>query len=73
MLHVRPRKRSRPEEAGASGHEQAKFVDVRIFLVERKMGSSRRRFLTQLARSKGFIVEDILRLEKAWHFFVVSC
>ncbi|XP_072247530.1 DNA nucleotidylexotransferase [Leuresthes tenuis] len=60
MLHVRPRKRSRPEEASAPGHEQAKFVDVRIFLVERKMGSSRRRFLTQLARSKGFIVEDIL-------------
>ncbi|XP_041865513.1 DNA nucleotidylexotransferase [Melanotaenia boesemani] len=56
----RPRKRPRPEEASISRHDEAKFLDVRIFLVERKMGSSRRTFLTQLARSKGFIVEDIL-------------
>ncbi|KAM4729499.1 DNA nucleotidylexotransferase [Anableps anableps] len=64
MFHAavapRPRKRSRPEEGGFSRREEAKFQDVRIFLVERKMGRSRRSFLTQLARSKGFIVEDIL-------------
>ncbi|XP_015236027.1 PREDICTED: DNA nucleotidylexotransferase isoform X1 [Cyprinodon variegatus] len=55
----RPKKRSKPE-AGFSRREEARFQDVRIFLVERKMGRSRRSFLTQLARSKGFIVEDIL-------------
>lgn len=72
MFHApivpRVRKRSRPAEAAARGHEEVKFEDVRLYLVERKMGRSRRSFLTQLARSKGFIVEDVLRLEKACHF-----
>ncbi|KAM3606837.1 uncharacterized protein V6R79_024164 [Siganus canaliculatus] len=54
------RKRSRPAEAIAPRCEEVKFEDVRLYLVERKMGRSRRSFLTQLARSKGFIVEDIL-------------
>uniref|UniRef100_A0A3B4ZJL6 DNA-directed DNA/RNA polymerase mu n=2 Tax=Stegastes partitus TaxID=144197 RepID=A0A3B4ZJL6_9TELE len=64
MFHTpvapRPRKRSRSTEAGVLRHEEVKFEDVRLHLLERKMGSSRRRFLTQLARSKGFIVEDAL-------------
>uniref|UniRef100_A0A3B4YYZ8 DNA nucleotidylexotransferase n=1 Tax=Seriola lalandi dorsalis TaxID=1841481 RepID=A0A3B4YYZ8_SERLL len=64
MFHTpiapRVRKRSRPAEAGAPRREGVKFEDVRLYLVERKMGCSRRSFLTQLARSKGFIVEDIL-------------
>ncbi|XP_022599649.1 DNA nucleotidylexotransferase [Seriola dumerili] len=64
MFHTpiapRVRKRSRPVEAGAPRREGVKFEDVRLYLVERKMGCSRRSFLTQLARSKGFIVEDIL-------------
>uniref|UniRef100_A0A673C511 DNA-directed DNA/RNA polymerase mu n=1 Tax=Sphaeramia orbicularis TaxID=375764 RepID=A0A673C511_9TELE len=51
---------SKPAEAGVPRHEEVKFEDIRLYLVERKMGSSRRGFLTQLARSKGFIVEDIL-------------
>uniref|UniRef100_A0A3Q1I5L4 DNA nucleotidylexotransferase n=1 Tax=Anabas testudineus TaxID=64144 RepID=A0A3Q1I5L4_ANATE len=64
MFHApivpRVRKRSRPAEAGVARHEAVKFEDVRLYLVERKMGSSRRSFLTQLARTKGFIVDDIL-------------
>ncbi|KAF3708582.1 DNA nucleotidylexotransferase [Channa argus] len=64
MFHIpivpRVRKRSRPAEAGVARCEEVKFEDVRLYLVERKMGSSRRSFLTQLARSKGFIVDDIL-------------
>uniref|UniRef100_A0A671V0L5 DNA nucleotidylexotransferase n=1 Tax=Sparus aurata TaxID=8175 RepID=A0A671V0L5_SPAAU len=56
----RARKRSRPADATVSGREGVKFEDVRLYLVERKMGRSRRSFLTQLARSKGFIVEDVL-------------
>ncbi|XP_036071402.1 DNA nucleotidylexotransferase isoform X3 [Oryzias melastigma] len=55
-----PRKRLRSEEAPLAGSEKAAFGDVHIFLVERKMGRSRRSFLTQLARSKGFVVEDVL-------------
>ncbi|XP_051896913.1 DNA-directed DNA/RNA polymerase mu isoform X2 [Pristis pectinata] len=37
---------------------EVKFGEVGIFLVERRMGSSRRRFLTELARKKGFRVEE---------------
>uniref|UniRef100_A0A3P8QCJ1 DNA-directed DNA/RNA polymerase mu n=1 Tax=Astatotilapia calliptera TaxID=8154 RepID=A0A3P8QCJ1_ASTCA len=64
MFHTpivpRTRKRSRPAEASAPRRERVKFEDVRLYLVERKMGRSRRSFLTELARSKGFIVEDVL-------------
>uniref|UniRef100_A0A668ULF9 BRCT domain-containing protein n=1 Tax=Oreochromis aureus TaxID=47969 RepID=A0A668ULF9_OREAU len=64
MFHApivpRARKRSRPAEASAPRREGVKFEDVRLYLVERKMGRSRRSFLTELARSKGFIVEDVL-------------
>ncbi|KAF1376053.1 hypothetical protein PFLUV_G00226630 [Perca fluviatilis] len=66
MFHApivpRVRKRSRPAEADVPRREEVKFEDVRLYLVERKMGRSRRSFLTQLARSKGFIVEDVLRV-----------
>ncbi|XP_031730976.1 DNA nucleotidylexotransferase [Anarrhichthys ocellatus] len=62
----RARKRSRPAEAGVPRRQEVKFEDVRVYLVERKMGSSRRSFLTQLATSKGFIVEDVLS-EKVTH------
>ncbi|XP_058877185.1 DNA-directed DNA/RNA polymerase mu-like isoform X3 [Acipenser ruthenus] len=37
-----------------------RFPGVEIFLLERRMGSSRRAFLTQLARRKGFRVQDTL-------------
>lgn len=67
-LAPRVRKRSRPEEPAGPGREEVKFEDVRLYLVERKMGRSRRSFLTQLARSKGFIVEDALRLGKSLPF-----
>uniref|UniRef100_A0A672HE29 Deoxynucleotidyltransferase, terminal n=1 Tax=Salarias fasciatus TaxID=181472 RepID=A0A672HE29_SALFA len=45
---------------GVPGREEVRFQGVRLYLVERKMGRSRRSFLTQLARSKGFMVEDVL-------------
>ncbi|XP_028983427.1 DNA nucleotidylexotransferase [Betta splendens] len=54
------RKRPRPAEAGGAGRQEVKFGDVRLYLVERKMGLSRRSFLTRLARSKGFIVDEAL-------------
>ncbi|XP_049592186.1 DNA nucleotidylexotransferase isoform X1 [Syngnathus scovelli] len=63
MFHaaIRPcvRKRSKAASVGGPKHS-VKFKEVRLYLVERKMGSSRRSFLTQLARSKGFIVDDHL-------------
>ncbi|RXN02050.1 DNA nucleotidylexotransferase [Acipenser ruthenus] len=39
---------------------EMKFREKGIFLIERKMGSSRRQFLTNLARKKGFRVEDMI-------------
>ncbi|XP_041722248.2 DNA nucleotidylexotransferase-like [Coregonus clupeaformis] len=56
----RVKKRPRPVEAGARSQEEVKFNEVTVYLVERKMGSSRRSFLTNLARSKGFKVEYVL-------------
>uniref|UniRef100_A0AAY4ELW3 DNA-directed DNA/RNA polymerase mu n=1 Tax=Denticeps clupeoides TaxID=299321 RepID=A0AAY4ELW3_9TELE len=53
-------KRSRPGEAHGQGSHEVRFTKVTIYLVERRMGRSRRRILTNLARSKGFYVEDIL-------------
>ncbi|XP_034040877.1 DNA nucleotidylexotransferase [Thalassophryne amazonica] len=64
MLHARTvpfvKKRPRSVDTGVHGRDGVKFQDVKLYLVERKMGHSRRSFLTQLARSKGFIVEDVL-------------
>uniref|UniRef100_UPI00398EADFE DNA-directed DNA/RNA polymerase mu n=1 Tax=Pristiophorus japonicus TaxID=55135 RepID=UPI00398EADFE len=40
------------------GGTAVKFGEVGIFLVERRMGSSRRSFLTELAQKKGFRVEE---------------
>ncbi|KAI7805152.1 Dntt protein [Triplophysa rosa] len=54
-------KRRRPEAtSGSRGHEEVKFRDVTLYLVERRMGKSRRTFLSNLARSKGFCVDDSL-------------
>lgn len=47
-------------EANGSG-TTVKFPQIVIFLVERKMGASRRVFLSQLGRSKGFKVEELYR------------
>lgn len=66
------RKRPKPAEAGVPGNGEVMFKDVRLYLVERKMGRSRRNFLTQLARSKGFIVEDVLRLGQNLDFQLVA-
>ncbi|XP_075072280.1 DNA nucleotidylexotransferase [Mixophyes fleayi] len=40
---------------------EVKFKDVVLFLVERKMGTSRRNFLMELARKRGFQIENELR------------
>lgn len=39
------------------------FRDITIFIVERKMGMTRRTFLMDLARRKGFRVENEFRYE----------
>ncbi|XP_072913645.1 DNA-directed DNA/RNA polymerase mu isoform X2 [Hemitrygon akajei] len=43
---------------GSNPKDRVRFSEVGIFLVERRMGASRRRFLTELARKKGFRVEE---------------
>ncbi|KAM9841051.1 DNA-directed DNA/RNA polymerase mu [Aulostomus maculatus] len=45
-------------EAGSSGEGGSKFPQVILFLLERKMGSSRRAFLSGLGRTKGFLVTE---------------
>lgn len=40
------------------------FNEIIIFIVERKMGTTRRMFLMDLARKKGFRVENELRYDK---------
>uniref|UniRef100_A0A4W4ELA6 DNA nucleotidylexotransferase n=1 Tax=Electrophorus electricus TaxID=8005 RepID=A0A4W4ELA6_ELEEL len=64
MLQATPwtllRKRRQPEVTCAHPKQETKFRDVIMYLVERRMGKSRRMFLTSLARSKGFCVEDTL-------------
>ncbi|TRY65630.1 hypothetical protein DNTS_009868 [Danionella cerebrum] len=54
------RKRKCPEVSLARRDEKVQFRDVRVYLVERRMGRSRRTFLSNLAWSKGFCVDDTL-------------
>ncbi|XP_054427390.1 DNA-directed DNA/RNA polymerase mu isoform X1 [Pteronotus mesoamericanus] len=51
------RRRGRVEDPGSSS-SAVRFPGVAIYLVEPRMGRSRRAFLTRLARSKGFRVLD---------------
>ncbi|KAM6902974.1 DNA-directed DNA/RNA polymerase mu [Xenentodon cancila] len=44
---------------GNTGNDRTRFPQVVLFLLERKMGTSRRRFLSQLGRRNGFQVEDL--------------
>ncbi|XP_072533129.1 DNA nucleotidylexotransferase [Salminus brasiliensis] len=57
------RKRRRPESTPAHPQQGKKFGEVIVYLVERRMGKSRRNFLTSLARSKGFCVDNTLSAE----------
>ncbi|MBN3296966.1 DPOLM polymerase, partial [Amia calva] len=52
-----PLKRRKRDVSGET-HDAIKYPHVVIFLLERRMGSSRRAFLTRLGRSKGFHVEE---------------
>ncbi|XP_034565352.1 DNA-directed DNA/RNA polymerase mu isoform X2 [Notolabrus celidotus] len=45
-------------ETGSKAGDQIKFPQVVLFLLERKMGASRRGFLSELSRKKGFQVEE---------------
>lgn len=51
------RRRVSPARAGSAG-SASRFPQVVLFLLERKMGRSRREFLSQLGRNKGLQVED---------------
>ncbi|XP_025236503.1 DNA-directed DNA/RNA polymerase mu isoform X2 [Theropithecus gelada] len=54
----RARVRSPSSDAASSTPPSTRFPGVAIYLVEPRMGRSRRAFLTRLARSKGFRVLD---------------
>ncbi|XP_045710341.1 DNA nucleotidylexotransferase [Phyllostomus hastatus] len=62
MAHSGPRKK-RPRQMGtlmASPPHDIKFQDLVLFILEKKMGTTRRAFLMELARRKGFRVENEL-------------
>lgn len=72
-LGITPKRRKQKEEELCGSHCQyeIRFQDLLIYVVERKMGSSRRMFLMDLARKKGFRVADIMRygfVRLTWHF-----
>ncbi|XP_041066341.1 DNA-directed DNA/RNA polymerase mu isoform X1 [Carcharodon carcharias] len=59
LVHQKKRRKDpAPYLDGGGPVGVVKFSEVGIFLVERRMGSSRRCFLTELARKKGFRVEE---------------
>ncbi|XP_036017402.1 DNA nucleotidylexotransferase isoform X1 [Mus musculus] len=61
-VHLGPRKK-RPRQLGtpvASTPYDIRFRDLVLFILEKKMGTTRRAFLMELARRKGFRVENEL-------------
>ncbi|XP_053502170.1 DNA-directed DNA/RNA polymerase mu [Ictalurus furcatus] len=52
------RRKVTTEQTASHDSEVCKFPDISIFIVERKMGASRKTFLTRLGRSKGFLIEE---------------
>uniref|UniRef100_A0A096MCQ1 DNA-directed DNA/RNA polymerase mu n=1 Tax=Poecilia formosa TaxID=48698 RepID=A0A096MCQ1_POEFO len=64
MVPLKRRKVANSGTLNAGTHNSAatqpnKFPQVILFLLERKMGASRRAFLSQLGRRKGFQVEEL--------------
>ncbi|XP_006925984.1 DNA nucleotidylexotransferase isoform X1 [Pteropus alecto] len=62
MAYSGPRKK-KPRQMGASmasSPHDVKFQDLVLFILEKKMGTTRRAFLMELARRKGFRVENEL-------------
>ncbi|XP_051974021.1 DNA-directed DNA/RNA polymerase mu-like isoform X2 [Xyrauchen texanus] len=55
MIPLKRRKITRTE---SNQDETCTFSHVSIFILERKMGASRRAFLKRLARSKGFLIKE---------------
>ncbi|XP_051764092.1 DNA-directed DNA/RNA polymerase mu isoform X2 [Ctenopharyngodon idella] len=53
-----PLKRRKLSLTVSQQNDTCKFPNVSIFILERKMGTSRRAFLTRLGRSKGFLIKE---------------
>ncbi|XP_060765459.1 DNA-directed DNA/RNA polymerase mu isoform X2 [Neoarius graeffei] len=52
------RRKVTTEQTTSHDTKACKYPDIAIFIVERKMGASRKSFLTRLGRSKGFLIEE---------------
>ncbi|KAF7701041.1 DNA-directed DNA/RNA polymerase mu [Silurus meridionalis] len=52
------RRKVTTEQTATHDSKACKFPETVIFIVERKMGASRKSFLTRLGRSKGFLIEE---------------
>lgn len=64
------KRQKRMQIAAPLSSYKIEFRDIIIFIVERKMGMTRRTFLMDLARRKGFRVENEFRYENDEKFFV---
>ncbi|XP_067253579.1 DNA-directed DNA/RNA polymerase mu isoform X2 [Chanodichthys erythropterus] len=53
-----PLKRRKVSLTVSPQNDTCRFPHVSIFILERKMGTSRRAFLTRLGRSKGFLIKE---------------
>ncbi|CAL8278286.1 unnamed protein product [Merluccius merluccius] len=59
MVPLKRRKRvSSSHGAGTGTGTESRFPHVVVFILERRMGATRRAFLSRLGRSKGFTIED---------------
>ncbi|KAK0154333.1 DNA-directed DNA/RNA polymerase mu [Merluccius polli] len=58
MVPLKRRKRVSSHGAGTGTGTENRFPHVVVFILERRMGATRRAFLSRLGRSKGFTVED---------------
>uniref|UniRef100_A0A671LVZ1 BRCT domain-containing protein n=1 Tax=Sinocyclocheilus anshuiensis TaxID=1608454 RepID=A0A671LVZ1_9TELE len=56
MIPLKCRKVSLP--VNSQHNDTCKFLNVSIFILERKMGTSRRAFLIRLGWSKGFLIKE---------------
>nr|XP_046230142.1 DNA-directed DNA/RNA polymerase mu isoform X2 [Scatophagus argus] len=59
MVPLKRRRTSSSRTGNPGTDEPNRFPQVVLFLLERKMGASRRAFLSQLGRRKGFQVEEL--------------
>lgn len=73
------RRKVTTEQTPGYDSKACKFPHIAVFILERKMGTSRKSFLTRLGRSKGFLIQESYRqnsrnnppVSHAWLMFFI--